>query len=247
MIVPTTTVEVSDYIRRSEQGRTQPFICRCDDGNIYFLKGQAAGKGSLLREWLAGCLAKAFGLPIADFSLVNVPEDLILYSGKPELRELGSGWAFGSKLVAGAQELTVGGLDLVDATTQMDVFMFDWWVRNEDRYLGEQAGNPNLLWDTMKQQLVVIDHNLAFDPHFDRVRFLSDHAFARSMRDFFHSEDYRRRFTQALSIWDQACSLIPEGWWFIDPEQTVPTTFSLKSVLGLLNSYQEAEFWRLDL
>lgn len=41
------TVEIVEILRRSEQGMTKPFICRGDDGEIYFVKGQNAGHRSL--------------------------------------------------------------------------------------------------------------------------------------------------------------------------------------------------------
>ena len=42
--------------------------------------------------------------------------------------------------------------------------MFDAWVRNNDRTLAAQGGNPNLTWDGNK--LYVIDHHLIFDSEF---------------------------------------------------------------------------------
>lgn len=29
-----------EILERSTQGRTEPYICRCDDGEVYFIKGQ---------------------------------------------------------------------------------------------------------------------------------------------------------------------------------------------------------------
>lgn len=75
------TVQVVEVLRRSEQGMTRPFICRGDDGEIYFVKGVGAGRRSQICEWVAGKLASAFGLPIAPFRLLDVPEELIEADG----------------------------------------------------------------------------------------------------------------------------------------------------------------------
>jgi hypothetical protein len=55
--------------------------------------------------------------------------------------------------------------------------VFDWWVMNEDRYLGPSGGNVNLLWTESDSGLHLIDHNLAFDPGFDEAQFLTGHVF----------------------------------------------------------------------
>jgi len=48
---------IIDVRRRSEQGITQPFFCRADDGYWYWVKGHDAGRHSLCAEWLAGLIA----------------------------------------------------------------------------------------------------------------------------------------------------------------------------------------------
>lgn len=49
MNMPLPIVEI---LERSEQGRTRSFLCRCDDDQLYFVKGRDAGHRSLLCEWL---------------------------------------------------------------------------------------------------------------------------------------------------------------------------------------------------
>ena len=71
------TLEVVEIIGRSEQGFTKPYICRCDDGEVYFVKGRSATRRGLINEWLCANLADAFGLPIAPFALAEVPQELI--------------------------------------------------------------------------------------------------------------------------------------------------------------------------
>ena len=42
------TLEVVEIIGRSKQGFTKPYICRCDDGEIYFVKGRSATRRGLI-------------------------------------------------------------------------------------------------------------------------------------------------------------------------------------------------------
>ena len=49
-------IQIVEIIGRSTQGITRPFICRGEDGHIYFVKGRGAGKRSLICEWIAGNL-----------------------------------------------------------------------------------------------------------------------------------------------------------------------------------------------
>jgi hypothetical protein len=45
---------------------------------------------------------------------------------------------------------------LVPVALALDVLVFDWWLRNEDRHLTESGGNPNLLWDVTGEQLDIM-------------------------------------------------------------------------------------------
>lgn len=243
---PLTIVEI---LERSEQGVTRPFLCRCEDEQLYYVKGRYAGPRSLLCEWLAGHLARALGLPVPEFFIVQAPQALLdLY---PEGRDLGPTPAFASRKVAHVQELTVSHLDDVDAALQRDVLVFDWWVRNQDRTLTTLSGNPNLMWDATDKRLVVIDHNVAFDPEFAAVGFSEAHVFSAQIPFSFHDlaecGRYAQRLREALAVWPEACKNVPAEWWFVDEERTVPTDFDPTAALAMLNRCTTEEFWRLTL
>lgn len=244
-VAPLTIVEI---LERSEQGRTRPFLCRCDDDQLYYVKGRDAGPRSLLCEWLAGHLGLAFGLPLPDFTVVQAPQSLLdLY---PEGRDLGPGPAFASAKVDHVQELTVSHLDGVNASLQRDVLVFDWWVKNQDRTLSAVFdGNPNLLWDAHGKKLVVIDHNLAFDREFSAVEFSQAHVFRDQISNVFQDlaecGRYAQRLREVLAVWPDACNNAPFQWWHADSEQTVPTDFDPVATLALLNRCTTEEFWRL--
>ncbi len=82
---------------RARQGVTRPFICRGDDGHEYYVKGQDAGRRSLVCEWVAAQLATQSGLPIADYVLAEVPAALIAPGQGLDLSQLGAGVVFASR------------------------------------------------------------------------------------------------------------------------------------------------------
>lgn len=241
-------IEIEEIIGRSSQGVTRPFICRGEDGNIYFVKGAGAGRRSQICEWVAGRLALEFGLPIARFELVVVPSALLEIKSRLDLADLGVGMAFGSNR-CNVTELTRSRVAEVPFDLARDVLAFDWWVRNADRTLTDQGGNPNLFWDVNEGQLVVIDHNQAFDRAFVAGDFLDQHAFAdqrsRLFGDWIAQNEYRGRFEQAMMILPSIWSSLPPEWGFVDPEQTVAADFDVAETEEMLNRYQGDQFWRI--
>ncbi|MEA3640662.1 MAG: HipA family kinase [Lamprobacter sp.] len=239
-------VEIVEILRRSEQGMTRPFICRCNDGKLYFVKGKDAGRRSQICEWVAGRLAVLMGLPVAPFQHVLVPEDLAEFNAGTSLDGLGAGLAFGS-LERQVTELTISGIDQVPDSLQQDVLIFDWWVRNADRCLGEYGGNPNLFWEPGTQELVVIDHNQAFDLHANRADFSEHHVFAAQASqlssDFCRRDEYHQRLSSTLDAWPTILSEVPDVWWFVDDEQTVPVDFDARAIEALLRGFENDEFW----
>lgn len=139
-------VEIIEVLGRSPQGKTEPFICRGDDGETYYVKGIGAGRRSQICEWIGGCLARRFGLPVPDFCIVEVPPELMDLDLGVDLHALGAGPAFGSKSEEELMELKSSTVGLIPAQTRRDVLVFDWWVRNMDRTLSSCGGNPNLFW-----------------------------------------------------------------------------------------------------
>ena len=240
------TVEIIEVLRRSDQGITRPFICRGDDGETYFVKGVDAGRRSQICEWVAGRLAVLLGLPLAPFEIVDIPEEFLELNIGLDLAGLGVGPAFGS-LERQVTELTVSAVEQVPQDLQQDVLVFDWWVRNADRCLGEHGGNPNLLWDPGSRELVVIDHNQAFDFSADREDFYNHHVFCTQLRelsgDFFRRTEYNDKFSSALESWSQIIAEIPETWWYADLEMTVPVDFDAEAVYELLREFEQEEFW----
>lgn len=171
-------ITIEEIEKRSEQGVLRPFLCLADNGRRYFVKGRGAGTANLIAEYVAGKLGRALKLPIPPCEIVRVPEELIRASAVEGVLDLGSGPAFGSEYVPFVQEVGAKHLTAIAPELKRMVLLFDWWIQNEDRSFKGAAGNPNLLWDTRCNALVVIDHNLAFDATFAARRFWETHIFS---------------------------------------------------------------------
>lgn len=240
------SVEIVEIMGRSEQGITRPFICRGDDGHVYFVKGRGAGTRSLMCEWIAGQLGRRLDLPIAPFEIVEVRPELLAIATRTDIAELGAGLAFGSQKMP-VVELSASHVQYVPDAQQRDVLVFDWWVQNADRTLSEAGGNPNLFWDVEHEALVVIDHNQAFDRAFVAQEFVDTHAFSHQLHavtsDWVLQKDYCSRFERAMTDWTAICDTVPPEWWFVDPERTVPTDFDREAARQLLMRFQVDGFW----
>ncbi len=241
-------VRIVEILGRATQGVTRPFICRADDQAIYFVKGRGAGQRSLICEWVAGCLAKNMGLSIAPFAIVDVPQGLIELGSRTDLAELGDGLAFGSRKMDVA-ELSLAHLPMIPETTQRDVLVFDWWVQNADRSLCAAGGNPNLLWDASAKHLVVIDHNLAFDVEFPVDDFCTSHVFQGQIpalrTDHELQQYYAGVFAKIMANWQAICATVPDEWWYIDREQTLPVALSSHTMQQCLMRYHDRAFWNM--
>jgi hypothetical protein len=240
---------VTEILGRSLEGRTQPYICRCDDDEVYFVKGKSATRAGLINEWIGANLCSALELPIAPYSVVTVPDELIEADLTGRYAELGPGPAFASRRL-NATSLTRPRFRAIPQQLRRDVLMFDWWVHNGDRNLTELGGNPNLLWsDDQPTTLQMIDHNLAFDPDFNPSDFLKLHIFSEEVpglfSDFLLRESYSARFTQAFQNWDDICDTLPDAWFFMDAEKTLPVNYPFDAVKKLLERAASEALWQL--
>jgi hypothetical protein len=134
--------------------------------------------------------------------------------------------------------------NMVPLETQRDVLVFDWWVHNMDR----TVGNPNLLWDTAEKKLVVIDHNLAFDAQFNAHDFALDHIFSDMWpsiyTDLARQADYARRLCEALPAAQAACENTPLEWAWANAEMDIPARFDRAAMLAVLDRCATPELWR---
>jgi hypothetical protein len=163
-------IEIEEIIRPATQGRSRPYYCRGSDGHFYFVKGRP--RNSQGAEWICGHLARAFELPIPEFEIVDIGEEL-LKEASDECQLLGAGPAFGSRAVEGVSWLERESVGQILVELQTDILVFDYWIQNQDR----TPVNTNLLWQAVNNRLTVIDHNSAFDRDFKPAGFLQGHLF----------------------------------------------------------------------
>jgi hypothetical protein len=241
------TLEVVEVVRRSQQGVTQPFVCRADDGNLYFVKGKGAGYASLAREWLAGKLAIAFGLPIPSFAVLHVSGELYGSSSDGKLNDLGSGPVFGSMEVPMSNEISMTETGELGIDIRRDIAVFDWWIMNGDRTLSENGGNPNILWSLKSGGPHVIDHNVAFDPQITLSSLVRDHIFGHELSEIadtpYLQESFSERFRTCLEGWNEICGTMPERWRFLDDLCSIGTGFSDEQALTILRRHEIASMW----
>lgn len=237
-------LQIVEILRPAEQGRSTPYLCRGEDGEHYFVKGRNTGRRSQWCEWLVGCLGRAMGLPIPPFQLVDVPEALLRETPR-EWREIGAGIAFASCRHPVAQWFEPGFVDKVPDSLRGDVLVFDWWVRNEDR----KWGNPNLLWDNAAQELVVIDHNMAFDRDFSAGHFREQHIFRDCWDsiagDLERQAFYADKLLGVLDRWEEACDNVPPEWRWENDEHDVPVDFDPLAARATLERCKTMDFWRV--
>lgn len=207
------SLRVIEILDRARQGVTRPFLCRCDDGGSYYVKGAYAGRRGLIAELLAGRLARGLDLPIPPFGVVTVPHDIIATSDREDAQELGSGACFGSQVISDSSELRFSQVPSLPAALPARILLFDWWLLNGDRTLSEHGGNPNLLRRLSDGALHIIDHNLAFESDAAH-QFWNQHIFRAARRDWHApfrraSEERMKCLLDHLTVWWRE---LPESW-----------------------------------
>jgi len=241
-------ITAKEIIRQSEQGLSvQPFLVRAEDDQTYFVKGlsRALGNG-LVSEALSAELGAHLGLPIPPWRVIDIPQALIDFSVMDGIGDLSGGPAFASLQVENASDLMWANLNSLPVDLKRKVLLFDWWILNGDRGLGEIGGNVNLILNP-KGELVVIDHNVAFDPNLSLEEFRRYHVFRDQLGSFdgnlLARLDYLPLLDAALDDWGRITSLLPEEWLCRnqDPDDEYEPT--LQQRLQILERFKDEQFW----
>lgn len=241
-------VEAKEILRQSTQGRTKPFFIRDSHDDQYVVKGvRGVGPQSLVSEFICAELARRCELPVAEYSLMRFPTDMLDFSMEPKASDLKGGMAFASKVAPYSQDLLFSQIGEIEALIQQRLLIFDIWVHNEDRCLSSQGGNVNLLW-SLEKGLVVIDHNLAFDP-LNRAGDFENHVFSHQ-RECFTDLEVRARHEEvldaALGDWDMIIDSIPLEWLYHDiDDESSEIQPTLAERFHLLARLRDPSFWSL--
>ncbi len=238
-------VQIIEITKQAQQGRSEPYLCRGDNGLNYYVKGRQSGLLTRVNEWVCAHLGRALGLPIPEFRLAEISTELLSVTS-PNLRSIGLGLGFASQEVPLTCWFEEANRPKVDEELQRKLLVFDWWIRNDDR----NASNPNLLWDSANQKVIVIDHNLAFDSEFDTRGFRDNHIFGHHWEsissDLVTRSFFQQQLEAALPAFDQALASIPEEWQWMDLEQTIPSIIDFNQLSDQLSRCKTEEFWRAE-
>lgn len=174
-------------------------------------------------------------------------DELIDPSSEMQLTDLGTGLAFGSKQREHTNDILFSQIDLIPLQMRRDILAFDRWIRNYDRSLSAQAGNPNLLWDSETNSVVVIDHNNAFDAPMGGQVFAEQHIFGSEFLPLCQNKaellSYHQRLDGVLEHWPEIVASVPPEWMFLDSLETVPVNFDFESSLSVLGQHRSEGFW----
>jgi len=229
--------QVIDIIERCAEGTcvSRPFRVRTDDGMLYWIKGCGTGwnRYELCYELLAARMAIDLDLPVAQSEILEVPATLLEFCAVPGIRDLQAGPAFGSQHVDNAVSLPPVAVETVPQTIRQKILLFDWWIQNEDRTLGNLGGNVNLLWNPDGNHLTVIDHNNAFDNDFDESAFFKNHVFRAERLQISASLllEQTRAFTKTAARFSALTGDFPAEW---TERQAMPGDFVPESVIEIL-------------
>ncbi len=240
-------LQVQSIIRRSDQGVTAPFLCVLDNGVKAWVKGASLRPSDFAAEWICGNLAKSWGLPIAHFELVEIPKILIENSVIKDIKSLlGSGIGFASFHVENAEELNYSDLSRISYDLMAEIFLFDFWIQNDDRTLDASGGNPNMLW--ANENLTIIDHNNAFDMAFNCSDFIKKHAFLEyrhKLADKDFQNVQQNKMLEILNHLPHILDAMPEEWFSQDDDLPIPLKDEVDRIIEILNEPKNnpKKFW----
>ena len=238
-------INIIEIQQRMSQGVTEPWLCLGDDNKKYVVKRLNAAYKGCIYEWVSANLGLAFGLPIPRCCLVYIDECLVEYDFDLT-HDLGSGIGFATEYQDDLQEVSFEQINSADKDVLKDLFLFDYWINNEDRTLGERGGNPNLFYNVVSKKLVVFDHNLAFDKEFTIDELKRCHvagSVLKGQTDLFTSEIDRQnlssRFGTAFQRLSDILEDIPEEWL----EGLEDADGEIERIKVVLGKYKTDEFW----
>jgi hypothetical protein len=234
-------LEVNELTRRSHQGKTNPWHCRLSDGNSYYIKGQEALHRGLIIELLCAELGRSLGLPIPISAIAYLDPCLLEYNEEAKA-DFGSGdcFVFASKEIPNLIELKYTDLASINPQLAKLLFLFDYLIKNEDRTLTINSGNPNLFLNPINNDLVVFDHNLAFDIDYNFEEHKNIHAFSSfwysTQLDLHFKNEMMEKLPVAIDDLAQYAEHIPDEWLESCP-------YLLGEIFTTLNLYQGHQFW----
>ncbi|MCS4309331.1 hypothetical protein M2404_003702 [Rheinheimera pacifica] len=236
-------LDVIEIQQKASQGRTEPYLCRLSDNKRYYVKGPQAGAKGLINEAVCAYLGCALQLNVPAHCCAYLPQGLLRFD-EAASRVLGAGdsTVFASELIPDLLEVTATSAFSMPERCARDLFLFDYWIRNEDRTMTESGGNPNLFYRAASKQYVVLDHNLAFDSGYNfKVNaklHVAYNAWFGSQHDALWRTHYSGKLAIALQGLAQYADTLPATWLEEEPGYLA----EINDTLSLFNS---DEFWEV--
>lgn len=229
-------VSIEEIIRKMKQGLTQPYLCNADDHNSYVVKGSNATCAGLVKEWIVAHLGEEFGLPIPPFKIAWLDHALVQYNSF----DIEAGYCFASLYKPNIQEITFNQIEGLNKNLLKDLFVFDYWIKNNDRNLTQYGGNANFFFDQGSKDAFVLDHNLSFANDFDLQAHKTQHVGSCCWEglDLVDRQHYEKKFEKAYSVVDNAVKNIPDDWLERYPEERID-----EEIRSVLSEYKNEEFW----
>jgi len=229
---------VTEIVRQFKQGQTTPFLCRTENDEQYIVKGARATAKGLVKEWIAAHLCRSFGLPNPDYDLIYVDDALVEYG----YDDLGPGMCFGSRFIPNIQDVTFAELEFLSNELLRDLYIFDYWIKNDDRNLTSLGGNPNLFYEPLKKEVYVLDHNLSFEPNFSLEKHKELHLGRSAWNDpqlpLWSRVEYEDKMEASLKNIDAAISSLPEEWLEYYDLDSIES-----EIIVVLKQFKLAKFW----
>ncbi|MDX3775330.1 hypothetical protein QE250_14510 [Chromatiaceae bacterium AAb-1] len=235
--------EVTELYYKAIQGRTEPYLCSLSDGNRYYIKGQQAGTRGLINEAICAYLGKALNLPVPDYCYAYLPGALLRYdTAASNILGQGDSFVFASRQIPDLLEVNFTTAQSMPVLLKRDLFLFDYWIKNEDRTMTEHSGNPNLFYRADSNEYVVLDHNLAFDHNYNFTANASLHPGYTAWFNIQHDNLWRNHYNVKLAIalqgLAQYAATLPPSWLEDAPGY-------LTEITNILASFNNDEFWEV--
>jgi len=243
-------VLITEVLRRADAGvSVNPFICRTEDGREIYVKPAGTLPESLVYEWLGSSLAREMNLPVADFTLIDLPTLLVDSVMGIDTSGLNAGIGFGSYHVGtGCRDMEIGDIGRMSPGLMAEILAFDLWIHNGDRILNNQGGNPNLVIGPDQEESFLIDHDNAFDPNFSPEELRSYHL-GWNQRSYWlcaiERQIWEAKTRSALERLPEFWKELPESWLERSPNLSKNPSRALDSICAnLMNPSDNSDaFW----
>ena len=152
-------------LRADRRGSSWPIVVDTVDGwRFTKLRGAAQGTPALVAEIIVAEIARAIGLQVPSWCIVDLPQGVACDDPNDELRDLldrSAGDNVGFEFLEGARDLQASEAGSLNADFAARVLWLDAFVQNVDR----TPRNPNIM--VRRGRYWLIDHGVALTFHHD--------------------------------------------------------------------------------